>query len=158
MNDLPVRTAIGNPENLVQGLAVGEFDGGIVELAPYYKIDGSTFVERPLRQSGNVWAHEGDLQSGIGSLHRRCKPDIPLEAWRAGEQHQEVEAPANLDGLFRAHMMRRRVEHARAFQHSRRISQPHRVPIGLNLAGGWPTRAGTAVVILKRRWIQEQRL
>src|SRR5271166_5551624 len=54
--------------------------------------------------------------------------------------------------------MGRSVEHARAFQHSGRIRKPDRVPIGLDLTGGRPARAGAAVVVFEGRWIQEKRL
>src|SRR5271157_592190 len=55
-------------------------------------------------------------------------------------------------------MMRRSVEHARAFQHAGWVGKPDRVPIGLDLAGRRPARTGAAVVVLERRWIQEKRL
>src|SRR5208337_368749 len=156
VNDLTVRAAIRDPENLAQWLAIGEFHCGVVELATYHEVDGCAFCEGPLRQGSDMRTYEGDLQLWIGSFHRCGKPDVALEARRTGKQHQEVEILANFYGFFRAHMMRRSVEHARAFQHARRVSQPDRIPIRLNLAGSWPTRTGAAVVVLERRRIQKQ--
>ena len=50
------------------------------------------------------------------------------------------------------------VEQTRALQHAGGVGQPHRVPVGLDLTGRGPAGTGTAVEILKRRRIQEERL
>src|SRR5271157_6501769 len=55
-------------------------------------------------------------------------------------------------------MVRRSVEHARAFQHAGWVGKPDRIPIGLDLAGRRPARTGAAVVVFERRWVQEKRL
>src|SRR5271157_3989633 len=40
VDDFSVRAAVGDPKDLVQRLAVGKLDRGVVELAPHHKIEG----------------------------------------------------------------------------------------------------------------------
>ena len=84
VNDLSIRAAIGDAENLAQRLAVGKFHGRVVELAPHDKIDGRAFLERLLRQGRNVRPHERDLQprdwQPSSRPPARCRPGSP-ECW-----------------------------------------------------------------------------
>src|SRR5262249_30690331 len=50
----------------------------------------------------------------------------------------------------------RRIEHPRALQQARRIRQPDRVPIRLDLARCRPPRARSAIEIFKRRRVQKE--
>ena len=152
---LAVRPTIRNAEDLVQRLTIRILDYGVIELPAHYEIERRAFLERRLRQGGYVRSHESDLQLGIGRLHGSRQLDVALKARRAGKQNQEFVIPSNLDGLLRVHLVRRSVEQTGAFQHACRVSQPDRVPIGLDLARGWPARTGAAVIVLKRRGIQK---
>jgi hypothetical protein len=156
VNHRAVGAAIGRAEDLAQRFTVGVLDRGVIELAAHDEVDGFAVGERLLGQRGHVWADEAHLQIRIRFFHARGQLDVAGEAGRAGEQHQEPVVLADLDGLFRADVMRRSVEHAGTFQHAGRIGQPHRVPVGLNLASSRPTRTGAAVVILERGWIQKE--
>ena len=153
---LAIRPTIRNAEYLIQRLTIGILNYGVIELPAHDEIKRRAFLEGHLRQGGYVRSHESDLQPRVGRFHGSRQLDVTLKAGRAGKQNQEFVIPSNLDSLLRRHLVRRSVEQTGAFQHACRVSQPDRVPIGLDLARGRPARAGAAVIILKRRRVQQQ--
>src|ERR1017187_659023 len=71
-------------------------------------------------------------------------------------EHEQLEILAHLDGLFNRDLVRRRIHHFAVGQHSRRIAEPHRIPVGLDFTRCRPTRAGATIETFKRRRIQKQ--
>ena len=88
---------------------------------------------------------------GFASFIAAASLMSPWKPGSAGKQHQEFVVLADLDGLFRAHVVRRSIEQPRAFQHSGRIGEPYRIPVGLDFTGGRPARTGATVIVLEGR-------
>ena len=87
---------------------------------------------------------------GLGDAH------VARKSWSAREQHEQFIVLTGADRLFRRDVVRRGVEQARAFEHSGRIGEPDRIPVGLDLTRGGPARTCAPIEILKRRRIQKQ--
>ena len=103
-----------------------------------------------------MWTDESDLDLGIRVLDLLNQPDVARKPWSAGLEDQELVVPGYFDGLFGGDVVRRGIEQSGPLQHSSRISQPNRVPVGFDFAGCGPARAGAPIKVLKRRRIQEQ--
>ena len=59
---------VADAENLVQRLAVGKLDDGVVELAAADEVEGAALVQSLVGRSGDRRADEGHLDRRIGGL------------------------------------------------------------------------------------------
>ncbi len=155
MHDLATGIAIRNTRNLRERLAVGVLNNGVVELAAANEINVAAFLKRTLRQRCHMRANEGNLEVRIGLFHLGGQTDIARESRGAGEQQQDLILLGELNRLLGGDVVRWSVQQARTFQHSSRIGEPDRVPVGLNLSGSGPARTGSSIKVFERRRIQE---
>jgi hypothetical protein len=147
--------AIRDARYFRQRRAIGEFHDRPVKFAPDHEIDCRSVAQRLLGQGADMRADEGDLEPGVGGLDRRRKFAVTAESRGGSEQYQEFILLADRDRFLGAHVMRRSVEQAGAFQHAGRIGQPDGIPVGFDFAGGGPTRAGASIEIFEGRRIQQ---
>src|SRR6185437_10491725 len=150
------RVFVADAEDFVQRLAVGELDDGEVELAAAYEVDDFTLVESAIGVGGDWRPDEADLDGGVRGLDGASKTVVAGPADGGGEEHQELVALGDLDGLVGGDVVGRGVEQPRTLQHAGGIGEPDGVPVGLDLAGRGPAGAGAAVEVLERGRIQEQ--
>jgi hypothetical protein len=78
-----------------------------------------------------------------------------MKAGSGGVEHQQLELLGHLDGLLDGDFVGRRVDHLAVGQHAGGIAEPHGIPIGFDLAGSWPARAGATIEAFKGRRIQK---
>src|ERR1700752_2871496 len=97
-----------------------------------------------------------DLHRWVRFLDLPEQLQIAVESHRGREQNQEFVVLANLNGLLPIDFVGRSIQEAAARDQARGIGQPYRIPIGFDLACGWPTRTRAAVKVFKTRRIQEQ--
>src|SRR5256884_3047112 len=94
--------------------------------------------------------------------HTRCSrdwsSDVCSSDLRGREEDQKLIVFADLDCLLPIDFVRRCIEQPAPGDHSRRVRQPNRVPVGFNLARGRPARTRTAVEVFKTWRIQKQGL
>ena len=64
----PDRVLVGDAEDFVERLAVGELDDGEVELAAADEVDDFALVEGAVGVGGDRGADEGDLDGGVDRL------------------------------------------------------------------------------------------
>ena len=101
---------VGDAEDFVERLAVGELDDGEVELAAADEVDDFALVEGAVGVGGDRGADEGDLDGGIGVLDGPREGVVAAPAYGGGEEHEELVALGDLDGLVRGDVVRRGVE------------------------------------------------
>ena len=151
---LPV-LAEAHAGQFVERLAFGVVRDLVIELAPHHEIDGRVAAAASFRLDGDRRPDEGHLQLRVGVLHHLRHFDVHVKAGSGGVEHQQFELLAHLDGLLDGDFVRRSVHHFAVGQHAGRIAEPHRVPIGFDLARSRPARTGAAIEPLKRRRIQK---
>src|SRR5207245_2204029 len=95
---------------------------------------------------------------GLALFHLADQQEVVVESDRRSEQHDKVIVGCDLDGLRRRDLVGAGVEQPASGQHTRRISKPHRIPIGFDLARHRPARTRPAVKIREARRIQQQGL
>ena len=71
---------VGNPKDLFQRLALGEFNHGVIELLAADEINGWAIFQRPVGKYGDVRAYESNLDVGIRRLNSLRQTDVPREA------------------------------------------------------------------------------
>jgi hypothetical protein len=96
-----VGVLVADPEDLVQRLAVGKFDGGEVELAAADEVDDIALVQGAVGVGRNRRSDEGDLDGRISLLDGLRESVVATPAYGRGEQDQELVALGDLDGLVR---------------------------------------------------------
>ena len=155
VHDLSV-LQVRHASDLRQRLAVRVVDDRVVKFLAANEINLRAIAQRFFRQHAHVRPHKGNLDLRILLLDRARQKNVARESRRGSEQHQEVIFLGDLNGLVARNVMRRRIQQARAFQHPGRISQPDRIPVTFDFAGGGPTGAGASVKVFKRWGIQKQ--
>ncbi len=153
-----VGVAVADAEDLVERLAVGELDDGEIELAAADEVDGGALVEGAVGVGGDRGADEGDLDGRVGLLDGLGERVVAGPADGRGEEHQELVAFGDLDGLFGRDVVRRGVEKAGALEHAGGVGEPDGIPVGLDLADGGPAGACAAIEVFKGGRIEEQSL
>ena len=146
-----VRILIADAKDLVQRFAICKFHDGKVKLAAANKVEHFALIQRAVGVRRHWRPDKGNLDCGIRFLDRACQRMIARPAHRRGKQHEKLKALRDLNGLLRAHMVGRCIEQLGAFEHPSRIGEPHRIPVGLDLTGRGPARAGTTVEVFKGR-------
>ena len=154
MNDLPILQK-RNAGNLFERLALGVVHDGVVEFLAADEINFRAVAQRLLRQHAHVRSDKRNFDLGIGLLDGLRDPHVAWKARRRREEDEKFISLGDLNRLFRGNVMRRRIQQPRPFNHPGRISQPNRIPIGLDFTRSRPARTGAAVEALKRRWIQK---
>src|ERR1700744_4341085 len=157
LND-SVGVFVGDAEDFVQGLAVGVLNDGEVELAAADEVEDFALVEGAVGVCGDWRSDESDLDGGVRALDGSGEAVVTGPAYGRGEEDEEVEVFGDLDGFIRGDVVGRGIEELRSFEHASGIGEPDGVPVGLDLAGGWPTGAGATVKIFKGGRIEKQRL
>ena len=155
MHHVPILT-IGNAENVFDGLALGVFDDGVVELLAAGYVNYLCLHQRFFRLHADVGSDKSDFDVRIAVFDGLGYADVAVEPRSARKQHEQFVIFAGADRLFRRDVVRRGVEQARALDHPGRISEPDRIPVRFDFTRRGPARASAPVEILKRRRIQEQ--
>ena len=70
-------------------------------------------------------------------------------------EHEKFEVPRHGHGVFDGDFVRRSVDDFGVGQQTRRIAEPHRIPIAFDFPGSWPAGARAPVKPFKRGRIQE---
>jgi len=154
VDDLAV-FAIADGENLIQRLAVGILDNGVVELAAADEVDRLALVQRLVGIGRDRRSDETNLDVWVGVLDLLGPPLVAAPRNRAREENEEFVVLQDLDHLRPRDVVRVGIEQARPFEHARRVSQPNRVPVGLDFAGSGPARAGATIKVLEGRRVQK---
>ena len=153
----PAIFPIRNSQNVFESFALGKLFYGVIKFLADHEIDGRAFPQTLLRLNRHMRTHERNLDVRICILDALDELNVSREARCAGVENQKLISLRNIDGLVRRNIMGRCVKQPGTFQHSRRISQPNRIPIRLNLAGCGPARACAAIKIFKRGRVKKQR-
>src|SRR5690349_289662 len=103
-------------------------------------------------------AYESNLQSGIFFFDFADQLDVAVESNRGGIQDQKLIVFANLNSLLPVNLVRGSIQQPAPGNHPRRIRQPNRIPIRLNLSRRGPPRTRSAVKILKTWRVQQNSL
>ena len=138
MDDLAV-LSIGDTQDLIQRLANRVVNDRVVKFLAANEIDGRTIPQRLLWKHADMRPNKGNPDPRVSFFYRLGELDITGEPRCTGEQHQELVPFRDVDCFLRRDVVRRSVQKPGSLQHSRRISQPHGIPVGLNFAGSWPT-------------------
>ncbi len=146
---------VADAENLAERFAVGVLHDGIIEFATADEVQRRTLVQCAVGIGGHRRSDERDADRRIRRLDGLGKPLVALPSHRGSEEHKELVALADLDGLLGGDVVGRCVEHPRTLKQAGRIGEPDRVPVGLDLACRRPTRAGAAVEVLKGGRVEE---
>ncbi len=96
---------------------------------------------------------EADLDARLLVFHRPSHAQIAEETDGGSKKNHELVILSYANNFLGRYVMRRPIKQAAAFEHSRRIGQPNRIPVGFNLACGGPARARSAIKLLKARRI-----
>ncbi len=145
--------AVTDARKLAQRRALGVVGDLVIELAPHDEVDGLGGVQHLVRLDRHRRPHEAHLHLGIGVLHHVRDLHVHVKAGRGSEQHQQLEVLGLRDRFLNADAVRRSVQHLAVLQHSRRVAQPHRIPVRLDFPRGGPARSRAAIEALKRRRI-----
>jgi hypothetical protein len=154
--DNAVGVLVADAEDLVQRLAFGELDDGVVELTAADEVEDFALVQSAVGVGCHRRSDEADLDGRVGLLDGAGEPVVAGPAYSRGKEHEELEALGDLDGLLGADVVGRSVEQLGALEHAGGIRQPDGVPVGFDLARRGPTGAGTTVEVFKGRRVQEQ--
>lgn len=149
---------VGDAEDFVERLSVGEFNDGEVELAAADEVEDGALVEGAVGVGSDGGTDEGDLDGGIGALDGLGEGVVTGPADGRGKEDEELVALGDLDGLVGGDVVGRGVQQLRALEHAGGIGEPDGVPVGLDLAGSGPAGAGAAVEVFEGGRVQEQRL
>ena len=147
---------IADTRNLGRLPAGCEFDHGMIELAADDEVDVAAGVQALVRPYLNVGADESDREIVLRLLHFLRQTQVALESGRRRKEDDKVVVARNLDRLRRTHFVRRGIQQPAAFEHARRIGEPHRIPVRFDFACGRPTRARPAVVAFEAGRVQQQ--
>ena len=154
VNDLAVEP-VADTQNLVERLALGKFDDGIIELAAADEVERGALIQSAVRVGGHGRSNKGDANRRVCRLDGHRQTLIARPAYCRGEEHQELVVLANVDCLLGGDVVRRSVQQTRALEHAGGVSEPDGVPIGLNLARCGPARTRAAVEIFEGGRVQK---
>ena len=98
---------------------------------------------------------KGDLHGRIELLHHLCNLHVDVKTGRRSEEHKQIVLRRHGHCLINSDLMRRSIDDRAIRDHTGRIAEPHRVPVGFNLAGSRPPGTGPTVKALKRRRVKE---
>jgi hypothetical protein len=107
---------VADAEDLVEGLALCVFNDGEVELAAADEVEDGALVEGAIGVRGDRGADEGDVDGWVGSLDGLGEALVALPADGGGEEDEELEVLANLDGFVGFDVMGRGIEDAGALE------------------------------------------
>src|SRR5690348_1357553 len=155
MNNLPVFKIAGIGD-FAERLAVRVVNHRIIEFAAHDKVNVGTGQQALGRLDLHVRPHKRNLDARLPFFDCARKLEIALKSNRRREHHEEIVVTGDVNGLLRRDLMRRRIEQAASRQHSRRISKPDRIPIGLDLSSCRPAGTCAAVKILEARRVEQK--
>jgi len=148
---------VAGTQDIFERLTLRVFHDRVIKFPAYNEINVRAREQCFRGLDLHVRSDKSDLQAGLLFLHAPRHLQVAAESHGGSKQNNEVVVLGDADGFGNADVVRRRVQQPAAFEHSRGVGEPNRIPGGLDVPRVRPARACSAVELFKAWRIQEQR-
>ena len=157
VDDLARRAPETDAPEFAKGLAIREVHDLVIEFLANHEVNRVAGKQALVRPRPDMRSYEADLDTGIGLLHGLRQRAIVHEARGRREQHDELEVARHRGDLRGRDLVRWRVDDLAVFEHASRVAQPDGIPVRFDLARGGPAGTRSAIEVLVRRRVEEER-